>query len=200
MNRNRVWIAGLGLLVALVPCVSAQDHRAEVFGGYSYAKINPEANNPKENANGWMGGAAGYANKWFGAGFEIAAQFGNMAGPGGTPPVSFKEYSYMVGPQVRFLRTKKVEAGAKILLGGVFGQARLDPNTSAAQIQALTAAGYSNFDSTKFAMMVGFPVDVTVTKLLGIRFEPGLYRTSFLNMHESNFRFSVGPVFRFGGR
>ena len=62
------------------------------------------------------------------------------------------------------------------------------------------AAGFSNFDSTKFAMMVGFPVDVTVTKLIGIRVEPGWYRTSFLQDHQSNFRFSVGPVFRFGGQ
>ena len=147
-----------------------------------------------------MGGAAGYANKWFGAGFEIAGQFGNMTAPGGAPPVSFKEYSYLVGPQFRFVSTKKVEAGAKILLGGVFGQARLDKNTTAEQAQMLGAAGYSNFDSTKFAMMVGFPVDVTVTKLIGIRVEPAWYRTSFINEHQSNFRLSIGPVFRFGGQ
>ena len=200
MNRYRLLIAGFGLMMATVPCLPAQNHRAEVFGGYSYAKINPEANNPKENAHGWMGGAAGYANKWVGAGFEIAGQFGNMATPGGAPPVSFKEYSYLVGPQFRFVSTRKVEAGVKLLLGGVFGQARLDSNTTAGQAQVLSAAGYSNFDSTKFAMMVGFPVDVTVTKLVGLRVEPGWYRTSFINQHQSNFRFSVGPVFRFGGQ
>ena len=114
MNRYRLFIAGFGLMMATVPCLPAQDHRAEVFGGYSYAKINPEANNPKENAHGWMGGAAGYANKWVGAGFETAGQFGNMATPGGAPSVSFKEYSYLVGPQFRFVSTKKVEAAAKI--------------------------------------------------------------------------------------
>jgi hypothetical protein len=200
VNRNRLFIAGLGLMMTLVPSLPAQNHRAEVFGGYSYAKINPEANQPKENAHGWMGGAAGYANKWFGAGFEIAGQFGNMQTPSGTPPVSFKEYSYLVGPQFRFVSTKRLDAGVKLLLGGVFGQARLDSKATPAQIQTLSAAGYSNFDSTKFAMMVGFPVDLGVTKLLGIRVEPGWYRTSFINQHQSNFRFSVGPVFRFGGQ
>jgi hypothetical protein len=200
VNRYQLFIAGFGLMFAGVACLPAQNHKAEVFGGYSYAKINPEANQPKENAHGWMGGAAGYANKWVGAGFEIAGQFGNMATPSGTPPVSFKEYSYLVGPQVRFVSTKRLDAGVKFLLGGVFGQARLDSKTTAAQAQTLSAAGYSNFDSTKFAMMVGFPVDVSVTKLIGLRVEPGWYRTSFMNDHQSNFRFSVGPVFRFGGQ
>jgi hypothetical protein len=200
VNRYRVFLAGIGLMFAGVACLPAQDHRAEVFGGYSYAKINPEVNQPKENAHGWMGGASGYANKWLGAGFEIAGQFGNMSTPSGTPSVSFKEYSYLVGPQVRFLSTKRVNAGAKVLLGGVFGQARLASGATAAQVQVLSAAGFSNFDSTKFAMMVGFPVDATVTRLIALRVEPAWYRTSFSNQHQSNFRISVGPVFRFGGK
>jgi hypothetical protein len=200
VNRYRVFLAGIGLMFAGVACLPAQDHRAEVFGGYSYAKINPEVTQPKENAHGWMGGASGYMNKWFGAGFEVAGQFGNMSTPSGTPSVSFKEYSYLVGPQVRFLSTKRLNAGAKVLLGGVFGQARLASGATSAQVQMLSAAGFSNFDSTKFAMMVGFPVDATVTKLIAVRVEPAWYRTSFSNQHQSNFRISVGPVFRFGGK
>jgi len=62
-------IAFASLLFVSAQCLPAQSNRAEVFGGYSYAKINPEANLPKENAHGWMGGAGGYANKWLGAGF-----------------------------------------------------------------------------------------------------------------------------------
>jgi hypothetical protein len=200
MNRYRLFIAGFGLMVAAVPSLPAQDHRAEVFGGYSYAMINPLVAQPKETAHGWMGGAAGYANKWFGAGTEIAAQFGNMATPSGTPPVSFKEYSYLVGPQFRFVNTKQLNIAAKFLLGGVFGQSRLDVSTTPVQAQALSAAGYSNFDSTKFAMLIAVPMDITVTKVFGIRFEPGLYRTNFQNQHQNNYRMSIGPVFRFGGK
>jgi hypothetical protein len=198
VNRHLVLIAGVGLLFASVHCLPAQSNTAEVFGGYSYAKINPEANLDKQNAHGWMVGASGYANKWVGAGFEIAGQFGSIPAPGGAPSASFKEYSYLVGPQVRFVNTAKVQAGAKILLGGVFGQARLNSATTADQALALAAAGIAKFDQTKFALMLGFPVDVTVTRIVGIRVEPGLYRTSFQQAHQSNFRFSVGPVFRFG--
>jgi hypothetical protein len=196
----KVILASAVALLAIAPCLPAQNNTAEVFGGYSYAKINPEANLPKENAHGWMGGAAGYANKWLGAGFEIAGQFGNIPAPGGAPDLGFKEYSYMVGPQLRFLNTAKTQAGVKILLGGVFGQVRVSDSTTPAQAQTIGAAGYGNFDQTKFAMMLGFPVDVTVTRILGIRVEPGLYRTSFLNEHQSNFRISIGPVFRFGSK
>ena len=200
MKRYQVVIAGLGLLFAGGGCLPAQSNTAEVFGGYAYAKINPESNLPKENAHGWMAGAAGYANRWVGAGFEIAGQFGTIAAPGGAPNPSFKEYSYLVGPQLRYLNTKSAQAGVKILLGGVFGQARLDSSTTPAQTQALTAAGISNFDQTKFALLLSFPVDVSVTKLLAIRAEPGFFRTSFNQDHQGNFRFTVGPVFRFGGK
>jgi hypothetical protein len=198
VTRYQVVIAGVSLLFGLP--LAAQNNTAEVFGGYSYAKINPEANLDKQNAHGWMAGAAGYANKWVGAGFEVAGQFGSIPAPGGAPSANFKEYSYMAGPQLRYLNMARVQAAAKILLGGVFGQARLDSTTTAAQAQTLAAAGIRNFDQTKFAMMAGFPVDVSVCKLVGVRVEPGWYRTSFLNDHQSNFRLSVGPVFRFGGR
>src|SRR5438876_1194876 len=154
MNRPQALIAASILLFASVHCLPAQSNTAEVFGGYSYAKINPEAKLPKQNAHGWMGGAGGYANKWVGAGFEIAGQFGNIPAPNGAPDLGFKEYSYLVGPVFRFLNTAKAQAGAKILLGGVFGQVRVADSTTPAQAQAIGAQGYVNFDQTKFAMMV----------------------------------------------
>ena len=194
---TRALIVASTVLLAGAQYLVAQSNTAEVFGGYSYAKINPEANLPKQNAHGWMGGAAGYANKWVGAGFEIAGQFGSIPAPG-APDLSFKEYSYLAGPQLRFLNTARAQAGVKVLLGGVFGQVRLDSSTTPAQAQAIGAAGYGKLDQTKFAMMVGFPLDVSVTRILGIRVEPGWYRTSFIQEHQSNFRISVGPVFRFG--
>jgi hypothetical protein len=46
--------------------------------------------------------------------------------------------------------------------------------------------------------MLGVGVDVGVTKRVAIRVEPGLYRTSFNQQNQNNFRISFGPVFRFG--
>src|SRR5664279_3112820 len=180
INPNRVMLIGFCLLSAAAR-LSAQGNTAEVFGGYSYSKANPEAPLPKQNMHGWMGGATGYMAHWFGASVEIAAGFGSAPAPsaiGGTA-LNFKEYSYMAGPQFRFVATQKVQTSVKLLLGGAFGQANLSSSASPATVQALAAAGYSGFNQTKFAMLVGVPVDVSITPLLGIRVEPGLYMTDF---------------------
>ena len=197
---NRQIIIGLCFMFVAAHCLSAQS--AELFGGYSYAKGNPLVLLPKQNMNGWVGSAAGYANKWFGAGLEVAGQFGTLPPPSGVtaPNLTFKEYSYLAGPQFRFVNTGKVQVAGKFLLGGVFGQVNLDKATNAAASAQLAAAGYSGFNQTKFAMLAAVPVDVSVTRLVAIRVEPGLYLTDFSKTKQSNFRLSVGPVFRFGGR
>jgi hypothetical protein len=190
------------LSLAAATRLAAQGNSAEVFGGYSYSKANPEAPLPKESMHGWMGGATGYVQKWFGASVEISAGFGSSPAPssiGGTA-LNFKEYSYMAGPQFRFFDTKRVQTSVKWLFGGAFGQANLPSQTPPATVQALAQAGYLGFNQTKFAMLVGVPVDLSVSRLIGIRFEPGLYMTDFNKTKQSNFRFSVGPVFRFGGK
>lgn len=200
LKLQRHLIIGLGFTLAAAHCLSAQS--AEIFGGYSYAKANPLVLLPKQNMNGWVGSASGYANRWFGAGLEIAGQFGTLPAPSGVtaPNLTFKEYSYMAGPQFRFVKTDKIQAAGKLLLGGVFGQVNLDAQTPAAAALQLAAAGYSGLNQTKFAMLVAAPVDFSVTKLIGIRVEPGLYLTDFSKTKQSNFRLSVGPVFRFGGK
>ena len=182
--------------------MSAQDASGEVFGGYSYVKATPLVAAPKTNMHGWMGGAGAYVNRWFGVGMEIAGQFGDIPAPSGVtaPALSSKEYSYLAGPQFRFVQTERIQVAAKFLLGGVFGQVRVDPTTSATAAAQLSAAGYSSFDQTKFAMLFAFPIDAGISKHVGIRFEPGVFVTDFSKTKQSNFRFSVGPVFRFGGK
>ena len=117
------------LTVATVQSLSAQEGASgEVFGGYTYIKASPLVAAPKTSMHGWMGGAGAYVNRWFGVGMEIAAQFGEIPPPSGVsaPNLSSKEYSYLVGPQFRFLKTDRVQVAAKFLLGGVFGQVRVD--------------------------------------------------------------------------
>ena len=202
LNRNRQIVIGLCLMFAAAHCLPAQNASAEIFGGYSYAKANPLVLLPKQNMNGWVGSASGYANRWFGVGMEIAGQFGTLPPPSGVlaPNLTFKEYSYLAGPQLRFVKTDKVQAAAKLLLGGVFGQVNLDKATTGAASLQLATAGYTGLNQTKFAMLVAVPVDVSVTKLIGIRVEPGNYLTDYSKTKQNNFRLSVGPVFRFGGK
>jgi len=202
MMQNYRTIAIGCLLLAGAVGLRAQDNTAEVFGGWSYTKANPEVPLPRQNMNGWAASAAGYANRWFGVGFEVGAQFGSIPAPSGisAPDLNSKEYSYLAGPQFRFLNRARVQSSFRLLVGGVFGQVNLSSMATAAQISQLGAAGYGGFNQTKFAAMFALPVDVSVTRLVGIRVEPGVYLTNFEQSGQGNFRISVGPVFRFGRR
>jgi hypothetical protein len=201
-NCNKLVLTGFCVLFAAATRLPAQGNTAEIFGGYQYTKANPEAPLPKQGMNGWFGGASGYMTKWVGASVEISAGFGSAPAPSGISGTAFnfKEYSYMAGPVFRFVDTKRAQVAVKWLLGGAFGQATIPTGTSPDKVQALSAAGYSGFNQSKFAMMVGVPVDYSVSKLISFRVEPGLYMTDFNKTKQGNFRISFGPVFRFGGK
>lgn len=198
---NRTILAGICLFFA-TRALPAQNNTAEVFGGWAYAKADPETTLPRQSMNGWAASAAGYANRWFGVGFEIAGQFGSIPAPSGitAPSLSFKEYSYMAGPQFRFLNQARVQSSVRLLVGGVFGQVNIASSATPAQVSQLGAAGYQGFNQTKFAALLGIPVDVSVSRLIAVRVEPGIYLTNFNQSGQGNFRISIGPVFRFGKR
>ena len=199
VKRKSSWIGGMCLLLAGAPAIWAQSNTAEVFGGYNYSKVDPETNLQRVNSNGWIVSAAGFPVKWFGAGIEVSAVFGNIPTPGGiAPDLHEKEYSYLVGPQFRFLNTARVQSQVKMYVGGAFSKVSLDANTSPAATAQLGGLGYGAFTQTKFAALLAVPVDVAVTKMIAIRVEPGLYLTNFNESGQGNFRISVGPVFRFG--
>lgn len=194
-------LTGICLAFAAVQQLPAQDNRAEFYGGYTYVRANPIAPLPKDNMNGWVGSGVGYVNSWFGFGGEISAVFGDIGSETGVKaPPHAKEYSYLFGPTIRFVNKAKTQVGFRALLGGSFAQVNLSSFTTTSEIQTLTAAGYSRFNQTKFAALFAVPVDVSVTKMLAFRFEPGIYMTDFNHTKQANFRMSVGPVFRFGGR
>jgi hypothetical protein len=194
-------LAGISLLAAAAP-IFAQSNTAELFGGFGFTIANPETPLARQNMNGWVGSAAGYLNHWFGVGAEFSGQFGSIPAPSGVtaPDLSFKEYSYLAGPQFRYLNTARVQSSFRLMVGGVFGQVNLASNTAPAAVSQLGAAGYLGFNQTKFAALFAVPVDVSVSKLIAIRVEPGLYLTNFNQSGQGNFRISVGPVFRFGKR
>jgi hypothetical protein len=205
-------VAGACLLFAAAHRLPAQGNTAEIFGGYTYAKANPEPPLGRTGMSGWNVGAAGYATPWFGVGFEFAGLFGSVPAPSSSgvsgTALNTKEYSYMVGPQFRFVDKSRVQASIKWTVGGVFGQANLPSSMSPTNALALSNVGYSASNETKFAMMFAVPVDVTLSRLVGLRIQPGIYMTGFAplagggsvaaNQQQWNFRLSVGPVFRLG--
>jgi hypothetical protein len=201
MAKRYFIYASAVLLLAAAQEIRAQSNTAEIFGGYSYAKADPESALPRQNMNGWVASATGYVAHWFGVGAEFAGQFGSIPAPSGVtaPSLSFKEYSYLAGPQFRFLNQKRVQSSFRLMVGGVFGQVNVSSTATPIQVSQLGAAGYLGFNQTKFAAMFALPVDVSVNRLVAIRVEPGLYLTNFNQSGQGNFRVSIGPVFRFGG-
>jgi hypothetical protein len=198
---TRSTLTGICILAFASPLL-AQNNTAELYGGFGFSIANPETPIARQNMDGWVGSATGYAREWFGVGVEMSGQFGSIPPPSGVtgPSLNFKEYSYLAGPQFRFLDKKRVQSSFRLLVGGVFGQVNISSNSTPAQISQLGAAGYLGFNQTKFAALFAVPVDVSVTRLIAIRVEPGLYLTNFNQSGQGNFRISVGPVFRFGHR
>jgi hypothetical protein len=198
---RRSTLAGIFMLVSAAPLFS-QSSTVELFGGFGFTIANPETNIARQNMDGWVGSATGFLNRWFGVGAEFSGQFGSIPPPSGitSPDLSFKEYSYLAGPQFRFLNQTRVQSSFRLMVGGVFGQVNLPSTATPAAISQLGAVGYLGFNQTKFAALFAIPVDFSVSRLIAIRVEPGLYLTNFNQSGQGNFRISVGPVFRFGKR
>lgn len=182
---NRIFVFGLFAILAALPRLDAQIHNlAEFYGGVNFTPATPDPTVPKENLTGFVFGVGAWANSWFGADFQVSKQYGTVPSSSSAfASASLHESSYLAGPQFRFLNRERISASARTLLGGVQGQV-FQPGSMASQ--------------TRFAVMLGVGVDVAVTKHVGIRVEPGLYRTSFSQQNQNNFRISFGPVFYFG--
>jgi opacity protein-like surface antigen len=96
------------------------------------------------------------------------------------------QVSYLFGPRVN-LRSEKVTPFAQVLLGGVW-------------VSDAIVLG----SKTEFGMTAGGGIDLTVSRHFAIRpLQAEYFLTKFpdgLNNRQSNFRFSTGIVFRFGGK
>jgi len=182
---NRILILGLLASSAVVPHMNAQiKDLAELYGGYNLTSASPLPVIPKADLSGFVAGVGIYANSWFGAAFEASKQYGTAGSPAGFyANANLHESSYMAGPQFRFLNRNKFNAAFRALLGGVQGQV-FQPGSKESQ--------------TRFALMLGVGMDIGVTQHLAFRVEPGLFRTSFSQQNQNDFRISFGPVIRLG--
>jgi len=139
----------------------AKAQRVELFGGYSYAQINPggfETQNASGTGthfslSGWEVSGAVNANRWIG----LVADF---AGYPGTKAVDvltaehLRYYTYMAGPQVRLRGVGPFTCFAHGLVGAAH---------SNNDIPILTA----NFKETRLAYAAGGGVDISMGKTRG---------------------------------
>jgi hypothetical protein len=175
----------LFVLVALVVLVSgaamAQEHpKAEIFGGYSFVRVNPGQGVSGENfPGGWHASIAGNVNNWFGIAGDFSGHYKEIAG------VSTNVHTFLFGPRISYRNNEKVTPFAHVLFGAARG----------------SGAGTSE---NAFAMAFGGGVDAKINDRFAFRvaqFDYVLTRfdgpTSGTTANQNNFRFSTGIVFRF---
>ncbi len=171
--RKLIGLLALFLLAAL-PALAQDNSKLDVFGGYSYMRVNPGGGVSGLNTNGWEAQATGNLNHWLGVTADFDGHYGDAFGIGG------HDYNFLFGPTLSY-RTEKLTPFGHVLFGA-------------------SHAGAAGFSDTAFAWAIGGGVDWNVTKTLAVRLGQFDYLpTHFASNTQNNFRFSTGIVFRLGG-
>jgi len=186
-----------GAILGLTLTASAQDlPKFDVFGGYSYTRLN--FNDSNINTNGGVGSVAVYPGKRFG----IVGDFGGsklskVHISGTTFDVDGNVVSYLFGPRVRF-GTRAVTPFAQILFGGAHHG---DVTTTNAQV-CRPASPPCNVAKSEnaFAMTAEGGIDIGMGKHFAIRGQGGYLMTRFKDngstSTQNDARVSVGIVIR----
>jgi Outer membrane protein beta-barrel domain len=175
--------------------------RAEVAADYSYARFYPvQARSLSLNGGG---GALVYnLTRYFGIKMDLQGYGSNtltQTTSNGTLKVQGNLFTYMFGPQIKF-RTPKFQPFAQVLFGAA--HTNVYANLTKACAGSCTTSGSPAGDA--FAMALGGGIDIPISKAFQFRpVEIDYMRTRFTNQFnnsaQSNFRYSAGVNFAFGG-
>jgi hypothetical protein len=168
----------LFVLTALaLAALPAQAQKAELFGGYSYARINPGgAAGNGFDLNGWHVAVQGKVTSFFGLVGEVSGHYGSRTG------VDTNSQQALFGPRVTLRGPVSVFGHA--LFGVARGNAGLFGSTSS---------------DTAFGMAVGGGADVNLlTSRVAWRLVQADYlMTRWSDRSRNNARISTGLVLRF---
>jgi len=204
MRKTSKLVAFCAVLFVGLVAWSQDFPRAEVAVDYSYARFYPVAGGTQSlSLNGGGGAAVLNVTKYFGVKMDLQGYGSNNIT--WTSPVYgiFKAqgnlFTYMFGPQVKF-RTPKFQPFAQYLLGGAHSNVYGNLTRACAGICVTGGSPAGN----AFAMAVGGGVDIPISKT--IQFRPveidylmTRFTNQFNNSSQSNFRYSAGLNFAFGG-
>lgn len=168
MIRRLSLLLGLVLLVSLSANAQGLGDKVELFGGYSYLRVNGP---PSANLNGWELAGQYKVTDWLGG---VADFDGHYGSPGG---FSSSLHTFLFGPQISW--PSRVSPFAHVLIGGAH-------------------IGSGGFGESAFAMAIGGGIDTRLVHGIYWRVIQGDYLpTHFGNAWENNARLSTGIVFRF---
>lgn len=180
------------LLFAGAAAAQDDDSKVEVFGGYSYVRVNPGFGAPGLNFNG---GSGSIAYKVFPM-ISLVGDFGgyHWSGSGSDATV----VSYLFGPKASF------HAGPVTpFVQGLFGGAHLSGTAGGCDVAGVRAegsiiGGCGSGSDNAFSMALGGGLDWNATPHIGVRLIQAEYlMTRFLSNTQNNARISAGVTFRF---
>jgi opacity protein-like surface antigen len=191
--RKSLWALILLAIFAFVLPAKAQNEepRLEVFGGYSYARFNVNANAPgiapsaTYNGNGGSGQLEYNANRWLGVAGDLGGFRATSSGSGSFAGAVF---TYLLGPRVN-LRRGKATLFAQTLFGGVWTTDGIAQSTGPENNFAMTAGGGVDFKLSRHVSVRPVQAEYFMTKI-----------PDGLNNRQNNLRLGTGMVFRFGAR
>jgi hypothetical protein len=183
----RKFLAGVAFIFLIPLGVRAQQEfpKAEIFGGYSYFRANPDG----FNLNGWNASITGNITPWFGIEGDFSGHYGKPKADGFViPGISLNSHTIMGGPKIT-ARNGNFAPFAHFLIG--LNRAGSNDNGDVASNIALST-------------VIGGGFDFSVHKNVAIRaFQLDYLMTQFdvnddgRHERQNNFRFSAGIVFKF---
>jgi hypothetical protein len=189
IRMHRLFFAVFVFLMIPLAALAQQDYpKAEVFGGYSYFRANPE----DFDLHGWNASVTGNLTNWFGIEGDFSGHYGKPSAFGFTVPgVDINHYTFMGGPKLAY-RKGPITPFAHFLIGAA---------------RAGTKEFFISTSDTALAAAIGGGIDIGLGKYFAVRaIQADYLMTRFKTFPESlfndnerqnNFRFSAGIVFRF---
>jgi opacity protein-like surface antigen len=177
----RKFLVLAALLVFVSGAAMAQDHpKAELFGGYSFLRVNPGQGVSGENfPGGWHASVAGNFNNWLGIAGDFSGHYKTISG------IKAKTHTFLFGPRISYRKNDKVTPFAHVQFGGARASGG---GTSENALAIAFGGGVDAKINDNFAFRVG-QFDYILTRFDG--------PVSGTNANQHNFRFSTGIVIRF---
>jgi hypothetical protein len=162
---------------------------AEVFGGYSYLRANPDG----FNLNGWNASVTGNITDWFGIEGDFSGHYGRPKDEfGSIPGFTIDHHAFMAGPKFAY-RAGSITPFAHFLIGSARAGTR--------------ETGFGSTSDWALATVLGAGVDIDLSKSVAIRVAQAdwlmtRFKTDsfYGNDRQNNFRFSAGIVLKLGSR
>lgn len=195
-RKSRLTLIFFIAVVALASsALQAQDDDKpfDFFAGYSYLRVNPDGDDVDGfNMNGWHAAFSVRAADRLRFMVEFSQHFGDVDVPGEGNEIidldDVNQFSMLVGPQYRAVRSDSVNASVHAL----FGFSRIDLGEEALDADL-------DDDETDFAMTLGGSFDIKLSDRISWRaIQPDAFFTFFGDDTQVNFRVSTGILIRVG--